>query len=104
MAGLFDDVIRGIGMRFGEVSDDHFVDAIGRIFLVRLNQFSENRASGFEFMLQLEHREGNRAGIWSRKADDADSAAARRSGDGHDSVVEVHWEILMVVAPRAAQR
>jgi len=49
----------------------------------------------FEFMLQAQHWKGNCASLWSRKTDDADSAAARRSSDGYDGVVEIHVEILM---------
>ena len=104
MGGDFDDVICGVGMRFGEVGDHDFVDAVSRTSLswdgavfwagARLDQFAEYGAPSFKFMLEAQHRKGNCPGIWSRKTNDADSTAARRSGDGDDGVVQVHEAIL----------
>ena len=37
---------------------------------------------------------GSRVRVWAAQADDADAAAAGRSGDSDDRVVQIHTEIV----------
>jgi len=119
----FDDVIGGIGMRLGEVSDDHFVDAPlvsvwsratrPRVFFYGVNlwirgrllagqspaitwlyNLSEHRSTGLEIVFQAQHGSGNAARFGSGEPDYANPAATGRGGDGDDRVVKVHGEIV----------
>jgi hypothetical protein len=109
VSGDFDDVVGSVGMRLGEIADKDFVDAGGhRRALLGLDgsktrphtstagfyEFPEDSPSRFKIMFQAKHRLGNGARFRASEADDTDSTATWRSGDGDDSVVEVHGEIV----------
>jgi hypothetical protein len=96
-------------MRLGEIADNDFVDAGGpcRALLgldgsktrphtstAGFYDFPEDNPSGFEIMFQAKHRQGDGARFWASEADDTDTTATGRSGDGDDGVVEVHGEIV----------
>ena len=49
---------------------------------------------GFEFMLQLQHRQSDHARLRARQADHPNAAPTRGRGDSDDSVVRVHGEIV----------
>ncbi len=51
---------------------------------------------GFQDALQAEHGLGDSSGICTGETDYAYAAAAGRSGDGDDGVVEIHRNILVV--------
>ena len=71
---------------------------------VGVNQFSEDRASRLEVVLQPQHRQSDCFRIRPSQADDADAPAPRRGGDGDDSVVEVHRKIVAVLFSGTAIR
>jgi hypothetical protein len=125
--GDFDNVVGGVRMRLGKISNDNFVDSLtlaltlivwsgrprplgswihgktlagGSPATTRFHQFSQHRAPRLKIMLQAQHGQSNAARFWSSKTDDADAAATRRGGDGDDGVVEVHREIV-AGAPQA---
>ena len=92
----FNNVVGSIGVRFGEVGDDDFVDPLvwrrhswprlARI--LRFDQFSKYRVSGFEFVLEAKHGQRDCTGLSTRNADDTDAAASGRRRDGRDGVAE----------------
>ncbi len=58
------------------------------------HKFCQDRPPGFKLVFQAQHRQGNGARLRTSKADDANPATTRRSGDGDDGVIQIHREIV----------
>jgi carbonic anhydrase len=108
VSGNFDDVVGGVGVRFGEVGYDDFIDACrallgwtaggGCPYMIRrgFDQFPEDGPAGLQFVFESQHRGGELACLVSREAHHADPSPAGRRRDGDDCVVEVHGAIVAV--------
>src|SRR5215472_3090264 len=116
VAGDFDDIVGGVGVRLGEVGDDDFVNsggallrgttAGGRLSVVRggFHEFAEDSASRLQIVLQTEHSKSDGAGIRPGEAHDTEAAAAGWRGYGHDRVVEIHGNSFEFLAPGCKRR
>ena len=93
VAGNLDYIVGGVGMRLGEVGDDHLVEALARF---RLDQHAEACPSGLELapLIQPQHGRCDRCRLRSRKPHHAQAAASGRGSDGHDGIVKVHGLIV----------
>jgi hypothetical protein len=74
-------------VRFGEEGHHRFVDALGGR---GVDDFAKKCAAGVELMLEPQHGTGNRHRLRAGNANHTHAAAAGRSSDGDDGVVEVH--------------
>jgi hypothetical protein len=118
VGGDFKDIVGGVGVGLGEVSDDDFVDAGGicgaslgwtagggRPYVIcgnvsifagggaratRFDQFTEHGSAGFQRVLEAQHGLGNLACFGAGKTNNTNAAASGRSGNGDDGVVEIH--------------
>ena len=102
-----DDVVRRIGMRFREVSDDDFVDAcrdirfgfrpaIAASALLGSTNSPKIARAWLHLMSQPQHRLGDLASLRSGKPHHPNSAPTRRSRNGDDRVVDIHRAIVAV--------
>jgi hypothetical protein len=118
VGGDFDNVVGRVGVGFGKVGNDNFVDAICRALLgwtagggcpyvfrdlagggarathSRFDQVSQYCLTRLQVALQAQHRKRDGPCFRPRDADDTDSAAPWRSGDSDDGIVEVHGKIV----------
>src|SRR5258708_25867900 len=97
VSGDFDYVVGSVGVRFGKISDDDFVDTLMLIVVwsvhsrrLGFNKFSQHCSPRFEIMLEAQHGQNNAPCLRTSDADDTNAAATRRRGDGDDGIVEIH--------------
>ncbi len=100
VGGDFDDVVGGVGVGFGEVGDDDFVDAgLGWAggdtcpYAVRvLGSINSPKMArpGSRSCFKSQHGQRDWLGFGAGQAHYADAAASGRSGDGDDGVVKIH--------------
>jgi hypothetical protein len=104
-----DDVIRGVGMWFGKVGDDDFVNAPvrpghssrpsfsgGNVFPCSeafwFNELAKDSVPGFQRVRQTKHGRCDHSCFRPRQANHANAPAAQRSRNRDDRVVKVHSE------------
>jgi hypothetical protein len=87
VAGNLDNVFRGVGSRRGEKRDDDVIDGVAG----RVGQLAQRRGPGGPNVFTREAQDffGDRARVRAGDANDAESSAAGRCGDGSDGVAEV---------------
>jgi hypothetical protein len=67
-----------------------------------VDEFAEDGSAGFEVATKAEHGFGDFLRFGASEADDPDAAAAGRSGDGDDGVVEIHdWQGIAIRGRRS---
>ena len=71
-----------------------------RVYVFRggFDQLSEHGPPGFQRVLESQHGLGDLACFGAGQADNANSAASGRGGDGDNGVVEVHERRLLVTS------
>lgn len=83
----FYNVFRGVGVGRGEEGNDGFVDAASfRSGFGVIEDVSEARARGFEWVMEVDELCRNGCGLRTAEAHDAYAAAAGGRGDGGDGV------------------
>ena len=116
MGGDLDDVVGGIGMGLGEVSDHDFVDAsrvssfqfpvfgvcgtrnrrldTGKSCSTWFDEFPEDCSSWFKTVLKPQYRLGDLTRLGPGDTHHANAAAPWRRRDGDDCIVKIHRAIV----------
>src|SRR5271156_6665676 len=83
----FDNVIGGVGVRFGEKGCDHFVDALASGWF---DQLAEEGASGGQIVTDAQHGLRNGSCLAPGYADDANTATAGWCCNSDNGVSKFH--------------
>jgi hypothetical protein len=92
VAGNFNDIVSGVGVRLGEESGNDLVDAVAGDGIDQLTEMGAFGLQGIR-VRQTQHRLGNLGGLGAGEPYHADAAAAGGRSDGNDGVVEGHGSV-----------